>query len=78
MAAPLCDAVTERCDSQAILIQLERDNLFLIPLDDKRRWYRYHHLFADLLRSNLEQSYPDQVQALHFRASEWYKKWAAH
>ncbi len=74
MAAPLCDAVTGGCDSQTILVQLDQANLFLVPLDDERRWYRYHHLFADLLRSHLGQSYPDQVQALHFRASEWYEQ----
>lgn len=51
MTDPLCDAITDRDDSQAILAQLEQANLFLVPLDDERRWYRYHHLFIDLLRS---------------------------
>lgn len=72
MIAPLCDAVTRGTDSQTILMRLDRANLFLIPLDDERRWYRYHHLFADLLRSRLEQTQIDQAPALHRRASEWY------
>jgi LuxR family maltose regulon positive regulatory protein len=74
MTAPLCDAVTNRDDSQAILAQLEQANVFLIPLDDERRWYRYHHLFADLLRSRLEQTWPDRSPVLHCRASEWYEQ----
>ncbi|MGB2897264.1 MAG: LuxR C-terminal-related transcriptional regulator [Anaerolineales bacterium] len=73
MTAPLCNAVTDRNDSQMILTQLEQDNLFLIHLDDQRRWHRYHHLFADLLRSRLEQTQPDLVPVLHCRASEWYE-----
>ncbi|MEA1978147.1 MAG: helix-turn-helix transcriptional regulator, partial [Chloroflexota bacterium] len=74
MTAPLCNAVTDRDDGQSILAQLEQANLFLIPLDDQRRWYRYHHLFADLLRSRVEQAQPDLVLALHCRASDWYEK----
>lgn len=73
MTAPLCDAVTGIDSSQTILAQLEQANLFLVPLDDERRWYRYHHLFADLLRNHLEQTRPDQVPALHRRAAEWYE-----
>jgi LuxR family maltose regulon positive regulatory protein len=73
MTAPLCDAVTDRDDSQTMLLQLEQANLFLIPLDDERRWYRYHHLFADLLRHRLEQDRPDLVPTLQHRASEWYE-----
>ena len=72
MTAPLCDVVADRTDSRDILNQLGRANLFLIPLDDERRWYRYHRLFGDLLRSRLEETQPDQVSALHRRASEWY------
>jgi len=60
--------------SQQILEQLEAANLFIVPLDDERRWYRYHHLFADLLRSRLEQTHLDQVPALRRQASEWYEK----
>jgi len=74
MTAPLCNAVTGRDESQAILDQLEQANLFLIPLDDERRWYRYHHLFADLLRRRQEQSGRDQAIVLHRRASEWYEQ----
>jgi len=74
ITAPLCNAVTGRDDSQPILAQLEQANLFLVPLDDERRWYRYHHLFADLLRSHLEQTWPDQAPVLHRRASEWYEQ----
>jgi LuxR family maltose regulon positive regulatory protein len=73
LTAPLCDAVTERNDSRAILSHLDQVNLFLIPLDDERRWYRYHHLFADLLYSRLKQTRPDQIPALHRAASLWYE-----
>ena len=73
MTSPLCNAVTDRDDSQVILAQLDQANLFLVHLDDERRWYRYHHLFADLLRSRVEQAQPDLVLALHCRASEWYE-----
>ena len=73
MTAPLCNAVTGRDDSQGILGQLEQANLFLIHLDDQRLWYRYHHLFADLLRSRVEHAQPDLVLGLHCRASEWYE-----
>jgi LuxR family maltose regulon positive regulatory protein len=74
LTAPLCDAVTGGSDSRAILLQLERDNLFLIPLDGERRWYRYHHLFADLLRGRLESTQPGLAPALHCRASRWYEE----
>ncbi|HET7087964.1 MAG TPA: LuxR C-terminal-related transcriptional regulator [Anaerolineae bacterium] len=59
--------------SSLILEQLERANLFLVPLDDERRWYRYHHLFADLLRSRLKQGSAAELPALHRRASEWFE-----
>ena len=55
-----------------MLEPLERRNLFLVPLDDQRRWYRYHHLFADVLRAHLLAEQPDQVAGLHRRASDWY------
>ena len=74
LTAPLCAAVTGSGDSRTILTQLDQANLFVVPLDDERRWYRYHRLFADLLHSHLEQIQPDQVPALHLRASEWYEK----
>jgi LuxR family maltose regulon positive regulatory protein len=74
MSAPLCDAVTGQGGSHAILEWLERTNLFVVPLDGERRWYRYHHLFRDLLRHRLEQLQPDQVSVLHRRASAWCKE----
>ncbi len=72
LSAALCDAVTEREDSQALLITLEKSNLFLIPLDHERHWYRYHSLFGNFLRSCLQQEQPEQVDMLHQRASNWY------
>ena len=71
---PLCDAVTGQAGGKARLETLQRGNFFLIPLDDKRHWYRYHHLFADVLRMHLMAEQPDQVPALHRRASEWYEQ----
>jgi LuxR family maltose regulon positive regulatory protein len=82
LTAPLCDAVLageahgashSQSDSQAILTWLERTNLFLVPLDDERCWYRYHPLFADLLRRRLQDTYPEQVSENHLRASAWYE-----
>ena len=70
----LCDAVTAQTGSKTKLEQLQRGNLFLIPLDDKRDWYRYHHLFADVLRMHLTAEAPDSIPALHKRASEWFEK----
>jgi LuxR family maltose regulon positive regulatory protein len=74
MTGSLCDAVTGQEDSQATLEYLQRANLFIVPLDDKRRWYRYHHLFTDLLRQRLRQQQPDRIAGLHVRASAWYEK----
>ncbi len=74
LSGPLCDAVTGGKEGQAILEQLQQNNLFIIPLDDERRWYRYHHLFAELLRARLEQAYPERVPELHRRASRWYEQ----
>lgn len=71
MNASLCNALLEIENSQQILIEVENSNLFVIPLDEERRWYRYHHLFSDLLRNQLVQNYPDQVPLLHQRASGW-------
>ena len=71
---PLCDAVTGQAGGSARLEALERGNFFLAPLDDKRHWYRYHHLFADVLQMHLMTEQPDQVPALHRRASEWYEQ----
>jgi LuxR family maltose regulon positive regulatory protein len=72
--APLCNAVTERQDGKEMLDVLDRSNLFLVPLDDKRQWYRYHHLFADILQTHLTEAQPEQVSSLHQRASEWYEQ----
>jgi hypothetical protein len=68
---PLCDAVTGRTGSQALLVQVERDGLFLLPLDEMRGWWRYHQLFADLLRARLQQQ-PDRAVPLHRNAAAWY------
>lgn len=72
LSAPLCDAVTGQPDSRALLEALERGNLFVVPLDDKRHWFRYHHLFADVLTAHMLQEQPAQVAILHQRASAWY------
>ncbi len=72
--APLCNAVTEREDGKEILDTLERSNLFLIPLDDQRQWYRYHHLFAEVLQTHLMEAQPEQISNLHQRASAWYEQ----
>lgn len=71
----LCNAVTSCDDAGAILSALDRGNLFVVPLDDRREWYRYHHLFAEVLRAHLMQQRPRDVPGLHSRASEWF---AAH
>jgi LuxR family maltose regulon positive regulatory protein len=73
LSGPLCDAVTGQEDGRGMLEALERGNFFVVPLDDKRHWYRYHHLFADVLYAHLMQERPDQVPTLHRRASEWYE-----
>jgi LuxR family maltose regulon positive regulatory protein len=70
--ASLCDAVMQQADSQRMLEQLERANLFVVPLDNKRQWYRYHALFAEALRYRLEHTHPDLAPTLHHRASLWY------
>jgi LuxR family maltose regulon positive regulatory protein len=71
LCGPLCDAVTGGTGGSRVLVSLERRNLFLVPLDDHRRWYRYHHLFADVLRAHLLQREPESVPELHRRASRW-------
>jgi LuxR family maltose regulon positive regulatory protein len=71
LSGPLCDAVTGRRDSQRLLEQIERANLFLVPLDEVRGWWRYHHLFADLLRARLAQERPERVAGLHRAAAAW-------
>ena len=72
LCGPLCDAVTGRTDSQQLLEALERASLFVVPLDEVRRWWRYHHLFADLLRARLARERPTRVPELHRAAAAWH------
>ena len=74
LSGPLCDSVTGQQTSQAILEQLEQANLFIVPLDDNRGWYRYHHLLTDVLRHHLQQTHPEQIGELHRRAAHWYEQ----
>jgi LuxR family maltose regulon positive regulatory protein len=82
LSGPLCDAVLginesaneQVADSQTMLEHLERFNLFVVPLDNKRRWYRYHHLFAELLCYRLRREHPEWLADLHRRASAWYEQ----
>jgi LuxR family maltose regulon positive regulatory protein len=71
LSGPLCDAVTGRAGGQAMLEQVERANLFLVPLDEVRGWWRYHQLFADLLRARLKQQQPGRAAGLHHNAAAW-------
>jgi LuxR family transcriptional regulator, maltose regulon positive regulatory protein len=71
---PLSDAVTGQEGGKAMLETLDRGNLFLVPLDDQRQWYRYHHLFADVLQARLLDEQPDIVPELHQRASAWFEQ----
>ena len=73
MCAPLCDAVLERHDSSHLLEQLERDNLFVVALDHERRWFRYHHLFGEMLQAELQRREPELVATLNGRAAAWCK-----
>jgi LuxR family maltose regulon positive regulatory protein len=73
LTGSLCDVLTGQEDGQATLETLEHANLFIVPLDEERRWYRYHHLFADLLRQRLRQIQPEQVSTLHRQAGGWYE-----
>ena len=72
LCGPLCDAVTGTDGGDRALAALERRNLFLVPLDDERQWYRYHHLFADVLRAHLQGTRPEAVAGLHRRAGDWF------
>jgi LuxR family maltose regulon positive regulatory protein len=74
LSASLCDAVMEQHGSHRMLQQLEQANLFVVSLDNRRQWYRYHALFAEFLRQRLEQTHADLVPTLHYRASLWYAK----
>ena len=71
LSGSLCDAITGQQGSQTMLEAIEQANLFVIPLDDERQWYRYHHLFAEVLKNRLQQSEPALVPELHRRASIW-------
>ncbi len=74
LSGELCDAVTGRADGQTMLEAIDRANLFVVPLDDVREWWRYHQLFADLLRARLQHEWPDRVQELHRNAASWYER----
>jgi LuxR family maltose regulon positive regulatory protein len=74
LSGPLCDAVLEADGSAGLLAELERSNLFLVPLDDRREWYRYHHLFAQLLRLELGAREPALPAILHRRAAAWHRQ----
>jgi LuxR family maltose regulon positive regulatory protein len=74
LSGSLCDAVTGHDGGKAMLAALEQGNLFLVPLDDRRQWYRYHQLFADVLQAHLRDEQPDDVPELHGRASDWYEQ----
>jgi LuxR family maltose regulon positive regulatory protein len=74
LSGSLCDAVTGREDGNELLETLERGNLFVVPLDDKRHWYRYHHLFADVLRAHLTEEQPDRAPNLRRRAAAWFEE----
>lgn len=74
LSGPLCDAVTGQDNGKATLEALDRGNLFLVPLDGRRQWYRYHQLFADVLRAHLLDEQPDRVRELHRRASDWHEQ----
>jgi len=74
MTGSLCDAITGQENGQKTLEMLDRTNLFIVPLDEERCWYRYHHLFADLLQQRLRQIQPENLPVLHIRAGEWFRK----
>jgi len=74
LSGSLCDAVTGQDGGKPMLEALDRGNLFLVQLDDRRQWYRYQHLFGDVLRAHLLDEQPDRVHELHLRASDWYER----
>ncbi len=74
LCGPLCNALTQRSDGQQTLEEVRQSNLFVVNLDSQRYWYRYHHLFSDLLRKQLQQKTPDLIPELHRRASCWYEQ----
>ena len=72
LSGSLCDALTGQDNGQQILETLDRANLFIVPLDEERRWYRYHHLFAELLKQRLNTTHPNLIKELHSKAVSWY------
>lgn len=74
LCGSLCDAVTGQRDGEETLRKLEQANLFIVPLDNKGKWFRYHHLFAEVLQSRLQQTQPDLIPDLHRRASHWFEQ----
>jgi len=74
MTASLCEEIVGSSDAQDTLERLERTNLFVVPLDDERRWYRYHHLFGDMLRRHLDRTNSRKIPDLHCRASAWFER----
>jgi LuxR family maltose regulon positive regulatory protein len=74
LTGSLCEALSGGSHGQQMLERLERDNLFVVPLDDERRWYRYHHLFANFLRARLHREHPERIKELHRRAGDWYER----
>jgi LuxR family transcriptional regulator, maltose regulon positive regulatory protein len=74
LGASLCDALTGEPGSQALLETMERSNLFVVAMDDRREWYRYHHLFAEMLRTHAMRADPERIRELHRRASLWYQR----
>ena len=74
LSGPLCNVVTGQEESNQLLQTLDHDNMFVVPLDDHRHWYRYHHLFTEVLHAHLSDEQPAQVPILHQRASEWYEQ----
>jgi ATP/maltotriose-dependent transcriptional regulator MalT len=74
LSGPLCDAVTGRQDGQEMLRKLEAANMFMVPLDDERQWYRYHHLFASLLSGILRERYPEMINELNKKAADWLSR----
>ena len=72
LRADLCEQVTGRCDAASLLRRVESENLFLVPLDDQRAWFRYHHLFGQLLRRELRLTWPDMERLGHERAAAWF------
>jgi LuxR family maltose regulon positive regulatory protein len=71
LCGPLCDAVTEGKDGQSVLENLEQSNMFILPMDEEGRWFRYHHLFAEVLQARLKGTWPERLPELHRRASQW-------